>query len=78
MKREEHHVVHNSTLDCWDVKRNNAERVSGRYDTKQQAVSAAREISRNQKTELIVHLKNGRFQNLDSHGHDPCPPKDKK
>ena len=76
--REEHHVVPNSERGGWDVKRNGAQRASGHYDTKEQAVSAGREMSRNQNSELVVHLKDGRIQNPDSHGKDPCPPRDTK
>ena len=78
MERKEHHVVFNRDLKMWDVKREHAGRVSGRYPTKDMALSAAREFSRNGETELIVHLKNGRIQNPDSHGKDPCPPVDHK
>ena len=76
--RMEHHVVPNSERGGWDVKRNGAKRASGHYETKAQAVSIGREMSKNQNTELIIHLRNGSFQNLDSHGNDPCPPRDTK
>lgn len=45
---------------------------------KADAVDHARKISRNQESELLIHGKDGRFQNSDSHGNDPCPPKDKR
>ena len=77
MSREEHHIVYNSDLSKWDVKREHAERVSGRYATKAEAMAAGRRMSINQGTELVPHLKNGRIQNPDSHGHDPCPPRDR-
>lgn len=69
-----HHVVPNSN-GGWDVKRGGAERSSGHYDTKQQAINAGREISRNQKTEFRIHNKDGKIASSDSHGHDPHPPK---
>ena len=75
--RSEHHVVHNNERGGWDVKRNGADRASVHAETKDKAMRIGREISRNQGTELIPHLKNGRFQNPDSHGRDPYPPKDK-
>ena len=74
MARETHHVVHNSN-GGWDVKRGGGKRSSGHYETKQQAVNAGRQVSRNQKTELVIHGMNGRIQSSDSHGNDPCPPK---
>ncbi len=76
MSRKTHHVVPNSD-GGWDVKKGGAERSSGHFDRKQDAVDRAREISRNQSSELIIHNRNGRISKTDSHGNDPCPPKDK-
>jgi uncharacterized protein YdaT len=69
-----HHVVPNRS-GGWDVKRGGAERASGHFDTKQEAVEQGREISRNQGTELRIHNQDGRIAQSDSHGHDPNPPK---
>jgi len=77
MARNEHHVVHNPNSG-WDVKRNGAQRASVHTETKTNAIKAGRQISQNQGTELIIHGINGRIQNSDSHGKDPCPPKDTK
>ncbi|HOV16154.1 MAG TPA: DUF2188 domain-containing protein [Candidatus Cloacimonadota bacterium] len=76
-KNNQHHVVHNPQ-GGWDVRRSNAVRSSGHYDTKAEAIKAGREISRNQGTEFIIHGTDGKIQRSDSHGNDPCPPKDKK
>ena len=75
MARSEHHVVPNPK-GGWDVERDNTERISGHFDTKKEAVDYARTVSKNQNTELIIHGLNGRIQKSDSHGNDPCPPKD--
>ena len=72
--RSSHHVVHNSKGD-WDVKRSESQRSSGHYSTKEQAVNADRQISRNQGTEFVIHGLNGHIQSADSHGEDPYPPK---
>lgn len=77
MNRDEHHVVPNSD-GGWDVKRNGAQRSSGHTVTKQDAVDLGRKISQNQGTELVIHNKDGKISNSDSHGNDPCPPKDEK
>lgn len=74
MARGTHHVVHNSK-GGWDVKRGGSQRSSGHYKTKAAAVKAGRAISKNQKTEFLIHGKDGRIQTADSHGGDPCPPK---
>ena len=77
MGRQEHHVVPNPK-GGWDVKRNNAKKASVHKSTKAEATKAGRQISINQATEFVIHGLNGRIQNSDSHGKDPCPPKDKK
>ena len=76
MPRKEHHIVPNSD-GGWDVKREHAQKSSGHYDTKAEAETAGRIMSINGKTELVIHGENGRIQRSDSHGNDPCPPKDK-
>lgn len=65
-----HHVVYNKNSDQWSVKRSGAQRSSGNFNTKEQAEAAAREISRNQGTELFLHNKDGKFKQKDSHGKD--------
>lgn len=77
MPRDEHHIVPNKN-GGWDVKRNNTNRASVHTDTKKEAVDRCRVISRNQKTEMIIHNKDGKISNSDSHGNDPCPPRDRK
>lgn len=77
MGRKEHHVVPNPN-GGWDVKKNGADRASIHTDTKQDAVDKGRDISKNQGTEFVIHGKDGRIQQSDSHGNDPCPPKDQK
>lgn len=75
MARQTHHIVPSSD-GGWDIKRGGANRSSGHFETKRDAINAGRVISRNQGTELVIHGKDGRIQSSDSHGHDPCPPKD--
>lgn len=71
---DSHHVVPNRD-GGWDVKRGGADRSSGHFETKRDAVDQGREISRNQGTELRIHNKDGRISQSDSHGRDPNPPK---
>lgn len=77
MPRKEHHVIPNSE-GGWGIKKNNGKRSIKNYSTQADAISHARNISRNQKSELIIHAKNGKIRNSDSHGNDPFPPKDKR
>jgi len=76
MKRDTHHVVPNPE-GGWDVKRGGGEKASRHFETKQEAIEGGREISRNQGTEFIIHNRDGRISQSDSHGNDPFPPKDK-
>lgn len=77
MPRKEHHVVPNQK-GGWDVKKEGSKKSSVHTDTKKDAVDKGRSISKNQGSEFIVHGKDGKIQKSDSHGNDPCPPKDKK
>ena len=47
----------------WAVRKGGAERVTRRYDTQREAVDAAREIARRQRTEVFVHGRDGRSAN---------------
>ena len=69
-----HHVLHDGDSG-WNVHKDSSKRISGHYDNKQDAIAAARIISRNQKSELFIHGKDGKIQSRDSHGNDPYPPK---
>ena len=67
------HVVPHE--DGWAVKGEGNQRATSVHNTQQQAIDAAREIARNQQSELIIHRPNGRIRDKDSHGQDPFPPK---
>lgn len=67
---DSHHVLPDPD-GGWDVKRGGGERASRHFDTKQDAVDYAREVSRNQGTELRIHNRNGQIGQSDSHGNDP-------
>ena len=78
MANKEHHVVPNKDKGGWDIKKSGSERSSKHCDTKDEAVKTARKMSQDQGTELVVHNKDGKIALKDSHGKDPCPPKDKQ
>ncbi len=54
--------------DGWAVKRITSDKASGVFPSKVLAVSSACEIARNQKTEVIVHNKDGRISKRISYG----------
>lgn len=68
------HVVPNRDRGGWDIKQAGGQRSSGHFCTQRDAIDRARQISRNQGTELVVHRSNGQIREKDSHGNDPCPP----
>ena len=73
-KRKEHHVVPNSK-GGWDIKKGGGVRSIKHFDRKTDAESRAREISKYQGSELVIHGRDGKIQRSDSHGNDPHPPK---
>lgn len=73
-KSESHHVVPDPD-GGWNIRKGGSGRISGHFDTQQDAIEKGREISRNQNTELFIHGRDGQFRRRDSHGNDPHPPK---
>ncbi|MFS2149498.1 MULTISPECIES: DUF2188 domain-containing protein [unclassified Rhizobium] len=73
MSKKGQHVVPNG--EKWSVRKAGASRASGTYDTQREAVDKAREIARNQQTELYIHGRDGRIRERNSYGSDPFPPK---
>ena len=59
----------------WNVKGAGNSKATKHFGTKQPATDYARKISQNQGSELIIHNKDGRIAQKDSHGKDPHPPK---
>jgi len=73
MASKNQHVVPHQ--EGWAVKGAGNQRATSVHDTQQQAIDAARAIVRNQQSELVIHRRNGRIRDKDSHGNDPFPPK---
>ena len=63
------HVVPHG--DKWAVKPANAKQPTSLHRTQQDAIDRAREIAQNQRTELVIHRKDGTIRDKDSHGNDP-------
>ena len=51
----------------WQVKGEGNTRATVRTATQKQAMDIAREISRNQHSELVIHRSDGRIRDKDSH-----------
>ena len=78
MPRKSVHITPNGNQGGWNVKKSGAQRASVHTETKADAVKMGRIISQRSGSELVIHGKDGRIQRSDSHGNDPCPPRDKK
>ena len=63
--------------DEWAVRGANNSKVTRIVSTQGEAISIAREIARNQHSEMRVQDRNGHFRVCNSYGNDTCPPRDK-
>lgn len=72
MSAKNQHVVPHSK--GWAVKGSGNERATSVHPTQREAIEAARDIARNQGTELFVHGENGRIRERNTYGNDPFPP----
>jgi len=76
MKKKNQHVVPHE--DGWAIKGEGNKRATKVTETKAKAVKVARELAKKNRSELIIHNRDGTISDKDSYGKDPCPPKDKK
>ena len=67
------HVI--PTNGGWGVKGEGNSKLTSTFKAQAEAIVRAREISRNQQSELFIHGRDGRIRERDSHGNDPCPPR---
>jgi hypothetical protein len=67
------HVV--PTDDGWGVRGEGNERLTSIHDRQAEAEAAAREIAVNQRSEVVIHRRDGRIRDKNSYGNDPFPPR---
>jgi uncharacterized protein YdaT len=75
MGKDQHVVPHE---DGWAIRGEGNQRVTSVHDTQREAADRAREIARNQSSEVVIHRRDGTIRDSDSYGNDPNPPKDRK
>lgn len=73
MAKKNQHVV--PLWNGWAIKGEWNKKYTTIADTKAQAEKIAKEIAKNNKSELIVHWKDGKIQSRNSYWNDPHPPK---
>ena len=59
----------------WQVKGAGNSRATVRTATQKEAISVARQISKNKGVEMVIHKTNGQIREKNSYGNDPYPPK---
>jgi len=75
MGKNQHVMPYNGR---WAVRGASNRRVTSIHDTQLDAQQRARIIAQRERSEVVVHRRNGKIRDKDSYGHDPCPPKDRK
>lgn len=74
MGKDQHVTKH---PDGWQVKGEGNQRATKVVDTQKQAIEVAKEIAKNQESEVVIHRRDGKIRDSDSYGRDPNPPRDK-
>ncbi len=62
----------------WAVRGEGNKKVTSVHDTQADAIETARNIARNQQSEVVIHRRDGRIRTKNSYGPDPFPPRDNK
>ena len=70
--KQNKHVVPNSN-GGWDVK-SGGQTVS-HHHTQKTAIEKANSVGRAEKTEVVIHGRDGKIRDKNSYGNDPYPPK---
>lgn len=76
MAKNNQHVVPRG--NDWAVKGAGNAKATSVTSTQFEAIRIAREIAMNNRSEVVIHGRDGRIRDKDSFGRDPNPPKDKK
>lgn len=59
----------------WSVKKSNSDRATKNFDTQREAITHAIKIAINQKSEVVIHGKDGQIRENNSYGKDVFPPR---
>ncbi len=73
MAGKNQHVVKRD--DGWAVRGAGNSKDTSHHSTQADAQKAARDIAKNQRSEVLVHGRDGKIREKDSYGNDPFPPK---
>jgi uncharacterized protein YdaT len=70
------HVVKRE--DGWAVRGEGNTRDTSHHSTQDDATDRARDIARNERSEVVIHRPDGRIRDRDSFGNDPPSRRDTK
>jgi hypothetical protein len=73
-KDKNQHVIKRDS--GWAVRGEGNLRDTSHHHTQGDAIDAARDIAKNQRSEVVIHGRDGKIRDKDSFGNDPCPTKD--
>ncbi len=76
MSKKNQHVV--PKVVNWGVRGSGNSKLTKIVATQKEAISVARKIAINKKSELVIHRPNSMNQDKYSYGNDPIPPRDTK
>ena len=71
MGKNQHVVPHGND---WAVKGAGNEKATKVVSTQKKAIDIAKEISKNQQSEMLIHKRNGQIRERNTYGKDPFPP----
>lgn len=75
MKKNQHVVP---AGDKWGVRGEGNSKLTSLHNKQYSAINSAREIAIRNKSEVVIHGRDGRIRDKDSYGNDPFPPRDKR
>lgn len=59
----------------WQVKGERNSKATARTATQFAAINIAKQIAKNNKSEMVIHGADGKIREKNSYGNDPYPPK---
>ena len=72
MNKNQHIVKHK---DGWAVKGANNNKATSVHKTQREAIETGKIHAKNQKSELLIHGRDGKIREKNSYGKDSYPPK---
>lgn len=72
--RKNQHVTPNKN-GGWNVKGAGNSKATANVSSQKEAIKIATEIAKNQKSEVVIHNREGRIREKNSYGNDPFLPR---